>query len=221
MSRFGAVIFDMDGVLVDSEPLHYRAAQAVLAREGEDLPWDVFAEYVGTTSIVTWAGLRTRFGLGESLDEYMRRHDAAVSAVLEEPLQRLPGVTGLIEAVRSRGRRLALASSSQANWIAATLRGLGLDDTFEVIVSGDDVERAKPAPDIYLEASRRLGLSPARCIAIEDSPAGVRAAKAAGMWVVAVRTHYADPAGLAPADALVNTLEEFDLSLFEGNADGG
>src|SRR5207244_8549464 len=95
-----------------------------------------------------------------------------------------PGVRELIAAARAAGKRLALASSSKRAWIDATLSALALDDVFEAIVAGEEVATGKPAPDIYLEAARRIGVAPERCIAIEDSPKGVVSANAAGMYVI-------------------------------------
>ena len=105
--------------------------------------------------------------------------------------------------------RLALASSSQRSWVDATLHGLGLAGVFPVIVSGEEAVLGKPAPDIFLIAARRLGLRPDECLAIEDSPAGVAAAGAAGMSVVAVRTPYTEGLPLPGADVVLDSLEEF------------
>ena len=213
--RFDALVFDMDGVLVDSEPLHMRATQSVLRPEGVDIPWEVFTDYIGTTVEATWADLMVRYKLKGEFDDYLRRYEEAILFVLARKLEPEPGVWALITAARQRGKRLALASSSRQSWIAATLAGLAMTDVFEVIVSGEMAPHGKPAPDIYLEAARRLGVLPRRCIAIEDAPRGVTAAKAAGMYAIAVRTAYTDAADLAPADAIVNSLEEFDHALLD------
>ena len=220
MARFDALVFDMDGVLVDSEPLHMRATQEVLRPEGVDLPWETFADYVGTTVEDTWTDLIVRFGLKGRYEDYLQLYDEAVLRVLARPLEPEPGAWDVIAAARQRGKPLALASSSRLRWIEATLAGLAMRDVFAVIVSGETVRRGKPAPDIYLEAARLLRVPSQRCIAIEDAPRGVLAAKAAGMYTVALRKDYNDPAGLAPADTILNSLEEFDLSLLDGT-DGG
>ncbi len=220
MARYDALAFDMDGVLVDSEPLHLEATRSVLKSEGVEVSWEVFTEYVGTTVNDTWRDLIGRYGLKGRLDDYLRRYEEAVLKILARKLEPEPGVKELIDAARQRGTRLALASSSRQSWITATLAGLAMDDVFEVVVCGEAVAHGKPAPDIYLETARRLAISPQRCVAIEDAPKGVAAAKAAGMYAVGVRKPYNDEAGLASADTILKSLEEFDLSLLDATEGG-
>ncbi|HWO93594.1 MAG TPA: HAD family phosphatase [Dehalococcoidia bacterium] len=219
--RFEALVFDMDGVLVDSEPLHLEATRSILGAEGIEISWEVFKEYVGTTVEATWRDMMLRYGLGGSYEDYLQRYEEAILGVLARELTPARGAPELIEAARERGKRLGLASSARGTWIAATLAGLGLTDVFDVIASGDMVTHGKPAPDIYLLAAQRLGIAPKRCIAIEDAPKGVASAKTAGMYTVGVLTDYNDAASMAAADELVNSLEEFNydlLAAFEGAA---
>lgn len=213
MRRFDALIFDMDGVLVDSEPLHMQATQSVLRAEGVELPWAVYIDYVGATVDAMWADLIARYKLKGDYSDYLRRDDEAILEVLSREMQPEPGVRELITTAKANGQRLALASSSTRIWIEATLAGLSLGDTFEVIVAGEDVPDGKPAPDIYVEAARRLGLEPESCIAIEDSPKGVVSANAAGTYVVALRKPYNNDDRLAAADVILNSLTEFDMEL--------
>ena len=130
----------------------------------------------------------------------------------------LPVVPGAVEAVRrldAAGYRLAVASSSNRELIDAVLRRLELTERFAVTVSSEEVERGKPAPDVYLETARRLGVAASRCAAIEDSASGIRAARAAGMHVVAYPNRHYPPSAdvLASADSVIAALDELDAAL--------
>ena len=131
-------------------------------------------------------------------------------ALISEPL---PGVRELLGDLREHGVPIAVASSSLPSWIEALLGGLGLREAFDALVSATMVEHPKPAPDIYLEAARRLATPPERCIAIEDTPTGLASAKAAGMLTVQVRASSTAWEPLPEADIVLRTLREFDLRL--------
>jgi HAD superfamily hydrolase (TIGR01509 family) len=208
LTRYAGVVFDMDGVLLDSEPLHYGVAARVLAAEGYTLDDELYRTFTGRTAEAMWEDLHLRFSLPKPREAYLDAYDVGVLAALAEPLTPAPGARELVHRLVERGMPIALASSSQRVWIQATLRGLGLDGVFPVIVSGQDVVRGKPAPDIYLLAAAGLGQPPERCVAIEDAPAGVASARAAGMDVVAVRTHLQEGYPFAEATVVVDSLEE-------------
>jgi HAD superfamily hydrolase (TIGR01509 family) len=203
-----AVIFDMDGVLVDSEPLHEQAIGAVLAAEGHRLTADEYAGLVGTTVDYLWDFLFKRFPLaGDWMTYHARYESAIVERLTAGDLEPEPGVRDLIRRFTREGRRLAVASSSPDVVVRATLAGLGLHDTFALHVAGDQVARGKPDPEIYLAAASLLGVPPARCLAIEDSLHGIEAARRAKMAVVAVRTRYTTGRAL-DATRVVDSLEE-------------
>jgi HAD superfamily hydrolase (TIGR01509 family) len=206
----------MDGVLLDSEPLHFRALNRALAAYGREITFAHFAEYVGTTVQHTWDDLAGRLGLSGPTASYIADYDRELLAVLREPVTPNPGLLPLLEALERRGVPFAVASSSQPAWIAATLGGLGLTARFPVAVSGADVARGKPDPAIYLAAAARLGVAAARCLAVEDAPAGVASARAAGMRVVALRTPYIPPEELGEADRVIDSLEAFPLEWVGG-----
>jgi HAD superfamily hydrolase (TIGR01509 family) len=209
--RFDAVVFDMDGVLIDSEPLHFEALGRVVGRDGVQLSRAENEEFIGTTVETTFSTLIARYALGRSIAEYTRLYDDAVLEVLSQPHLPEAGVLALIASARDLGMRLALASSSRRLWIDATLRSIGLSDAFEVIVSGDDVSLGKPDPEIYLLAASRLGIPPERCLAIEDAPKGVQSARQAGMTVIGVRTAYTAHLSLDGALRIVDSLTEVEL----------
>ena len=204
MGRFDAVIFDLDGVLVDSEPLHFQAVNEVLAEEGRRLTESEYLSYIGVAD--EWADLIRRKGLRHAPAHYRARYHEAVLRALRRPLHPQPGVVELLDGARARGLKVGLASSSRREWVAATLAALGLSDRFDAVISGEMVARGKPAPDIFLLAAERLGVPPERCLVLEDAPAGVAGAGAAGMAVVAVRTAYTAEARLDGADLVVESL---------------
>jgi HAD superfamily hydrolase (TIGR01509 family) len=182
-----AVIFDMDGVLVDSEHLHTRATRLLLADHG--LPdWDESEsdDYIGLTDVESFSKLKARHGLAGDPADYAARYAERVIAVLRAEAKPIDGVRDVLPALLARGYRLALASSSRPEVIAATLEAIGVRRLFEVVVSAAEVARGKPSPDVFLEAAKRLGVSPSECVVVEDSHNGVRAARAAGMRCVAI-----------------------------------
>lgn len=211
---FLALVLDMDGVLVDSEPLHFKACQRMLSLHGVTLLWDVYAEYIGTTVEKTCAGFMTKYRLPGTLQDYIRQYDELVRVVLRNEVTPLPGVVQLLDEAAKRKLPVALASSSLKEWVTATLLGLHLSHAFKVVVSGEMVKRGKPEPDIYLLAASQLGVRPEHCVAVEDSPAGVRAAQRAGLYTIAVRTDYVSPPAIAEAERVIDSLEAFDWSLF-------
>lgn len=183
---FTAVIFDMDGVLVDSEPMHADTARAVLAPFGVAYTEQDNARYFGFTDAEMFGDLIARHGLTVTVDEMVRRRGALVVARTWQHPNPMDGVPDVLHALHTRGRRLALASSSSVEVIGATIDALRIRALFETVVSGTSVGRGKPAPDIFVETARRLGLPPAACLVVEDSRNGLLAAKAAGMACAAV-----------------------------------
>jgi HAD superfamily hydrolase (TIGR01509 family) len=215
MGNFQAVIFDMDGVLVDSEPLFLNAINRLLAQENVSMVSEEENErhLIGTTIEETWRRLIATRQLPQSVDTYIRMYDVVVRQVLKEQLTPQPGVSRLIRECRQRRLPKAVASSSLRSWVDLKLEALGLQGAFEAVLGGDEITHGKPAPDIYLLAAQRLGLPPSECIAIEDSPVGIAAAVAAGAYTVAVRTYSTRNLDLSQAHAILDSLEFFDLTL--------
>jgi HAD superfamily hydrolase (TIGR01509 family) len=203
-----AVIFDMDGVLVDSEPIHFEATRALLAEHGVAYSHEVNDNFFGCTDRDVFRLLRARYHLAPSEPELAAAWIARVVALLGRPLEAMTGVPSALGALKDSGLRLALASSSAPEIIRATLTGLGLDGMFELVVSGHDVERGKPAPDIFLEAVRRLGLPREACLVVEDSFNGVSAAAAAGIRCVAVPCPSTAGQDLSRATARLTSLQD-------------
>jgi beta-phosphoglucomutase len=210
---FMAVVFDMDGVLLDSEPLHHVVLNEVLATEARQLSFDEYRPYIGTTLEYTWSDLIRRFDLKGPVDQYILRYDEGILESYRRHSVIAPGVQRLLDLLAERGLRRAVASSSRTSWVEAALETLGIRAEFELVVTGDMVTHSKPHPEIYLLAAERLGLDPRRCLAVEDSPAGAASASTAGMTVVGVRTEYTEGAQLAGALVVLDSLEEFPVGV--------
>ena len=211
-----AVIFDMDGVLLDSEPLHHVVVNDLLAEHGVRIDADHYKTYLGTTLEYTWEALIRRFHLPETLDHYRLRYSEAILESYRRHSVPAPGAPELVAGLRDRGLKLAVASSSRTAWVQAALGALGLGEAFDAVVTGDMIAHSKPDPEIYLLAAARLSMEPSRCIAIEDAPKGVAAARAAGMTVVGVRTAYTAHLPLDGAAMVLDDLTEFDYELVGG-----
>ena len=214
-----AVVFDMDGVLVDTEHLWDAVREALTEEWGGRYTPEAQEAMMGMSSVEWSRYLHETVGLREPPEVI---NDEVVRRMLARYETDLPVVPGAVEAVRraaDAGLLLAVASSSNRELIDAVLARLGLTELFHVTVSSEEVERGKPAPDVYLEAARRLGVEPARCIAIEDSASGIRAAHAAGMRVIAYPNRHYPPAAdvLALADVVVEALFEVG-ALFDESA---
>lgn len=215
-----AVVFDMDGVLVDSEPIHFDVARRLLAPAGVNIPVGMLREFVGRSAVEFLTEAIHRFGLPGTLVEYRARYDELLLDALAQPIPARDGAAWLIDQLRGRGCGIGLASTSGQAWIDAVLRAIGLEGKFDTIVGGDMVERVKPAPDVYLLAAERLARPPASCVAVEDSPLGIEAARAAQMRVVGLTTPHVDPIALRGADALITSLREFPFALIDRGEHG-
>lgn len=212
-----AVIFDMDGVLLDSEPLHYEAVRVLLAEHGVEFPLEDYFRYLGTTLTSTWDDLCERYPISMPFEQFEARYN---SDVLDQYLAGAPLIRGareLVAQLRDAGVPIAVASSSHRIWVDAALSGAGLREYFEQTTAGDEVSMGKPSPEIYLKAAEKLGLDPSECIAIEDAPAGVESARAAGMKVVLVRSELTNELDLA-SDWQVDDLTEFKLTWLSGRS---
>jgi len=212
VTRIESVIFDLDGVLVDSEIWWDDVRVAFAASHGRAWTAADRTAVMGANS-AAWARImRERLDL--DLDDRVIER-AVVDGVVERYRREgAPPIEGAIEAVRRIGaeRPVAVASSAHAEVISAALEATGLTGWFAVVVSSDEVAHGKPAPDVYLETARRLGVEPAACLVVEDSYNGVLAASAAGMTVVLVPNHSVPPApGTAGlADLVLASLAELD-----------
>lgn len=204
-----AVIFDMDGVIVDSEPLHYESEKRVLSRLGYDFPREIHRKYIGyANEYEFWQDLLEEYGVSLNIQtlilekqDYFFKHLSHITIIK-------PALT-LLERLKKVSISIALASSSGRELIQKILDTFSLNHFFTVIQSGDDVKNGKPAPDIFLLTAEKLGVKPGECIVIEDSLNGVKAGHAAGMTVVAVPNEYTKMLDFSLADYRVESLDDF------------
>jgi len=186
MSQPAAVLFDNDGLTLDTEVCWTRAEEALFARRGRTFTLAHKQEMIGTSAAVASATLERHLeapGTGAALMDEL--HELLILELEHEVLER-PGAIALIDALRAAGLPVGMASNSPRAIVDRALTAAGIADRFDRTIAGDEVEHPKPAPDIYLELARRLGADPARCVAIEDSPTGAAAARAAGMFVIGI-----------------------------------
>lgn len=220
--RAEAVIFDFDGVIVDTEPLHYEAFQRLLEPLGLGFPWELYVK--------TYMGFDDRDAFTESfkakgatlsdatLQVLINRKAEIFLEIIRDGINSYPGVIDLIKHIQASSIPLAISSGALRSDILPILEMLGIADCFDVIVTAEDVAKSKPDPECYrlaharLNEFRLLNLLPGQVLAIEDTPAGIAAAKGAGLRVVAVTNSY--PAThLSQADQIVNTLEPATILL--------
>jgi HAD superfamily hydrolase (TIGR01509 family) len=188
MSQLAAVVFDFDGIIMDSETPEFESHRRVFEQYGASLTAGEWCDQVGI-----WNDAQDERWFGELCRRCSSAPDAGTFVaekrrIFEEVAPREPmrGVRELVAALTSAGIPAAIASSSSTAWVGSAIHRVGMAGQFAAVVTGDDVVRRKPAPDVYLEAARRLGVNPSRVVAIEDSAPGVTAARAAGMMTVAI-----------------------------------
>jgi HAD superfamily hydrolase (TIGR01509 family) len=206
-----ALIFDFDGLMVDTETARFQAWSEVFRRCGSDITVD------------EWRALASEGFDFEPCDELERRLGHGIDRTEVTELRRriskpitdtkplLPGVDDYIQSARRIGLGLAVASNSPRGWVSGHLERLGVDSGFDAVLCGDDVERGKPAPDIYLAAMSVLGVAAHEALAFEDSPVGLKSARAAGLTCVAVPNELTKCLDLSDAHLVMETLSEMSL----------
>ncbi|MDQ4034977.1 MAG: HAD family phosphatase [Chloroflexota bacterium] len=206
--RYRAVIFDMDGLLLDTETLWHEAETELFRRHGAEFTHEDQLQVIGTNFDITARYFAQRLGWPlERRAELVKESTALMHERVKVQVNARPGAVELIEGLRDlEGIGLGLASNSPRYLVEDALRTAGLPGAFDSIVTSDDVKHGKPAPDIYLLACERLGVDPSQAVALEDSASGVAAAKAAGLTCIAVPM-FAET-DVSAADRVVDSLEE-------------
>lgn len=201
------VIFDMDGVLVDSEEFIAKAACMMFEEKGLKVVPEDFKPFIGTGEDRFIGGVAEKYGFPLDLSIAKPRTYDIYLEIIKGSLKPLPGVKEFIAGCRDKGMKLAVASAADLRKVRGNLAEIGIKNgTFDTIVTGDDVERKKPAPDIFLLAAERLALPAENCLVIEDAVSGVAAAKQAGAKCLAITSSFT-PEQLAGADFFAENLE--------------
>ncbi|MEI6876766.1 MAG: HAD-IA family hydrolase [Spirochaetota bacterium] len=192
MTRFKGILFDVDGVLVDSEPFIAEAGVRMFAElYGATVAVGDFAPFIGTGEARFLGGVAETHGIAIDIAKAKKRAYGIYYEVIKGRLLPVPGAIELVRVLRAAGIRTAIATSADKVKLDANLLEVGLkEEDFDAVVTGLDVERKKPFPDIYIEAAHRLGLDPADCLVIEDAPEGLRAGKAAGATCLGISTTF-------------------------------
>lgn len=204
-----AVIFDMDGVIADTEPLHEKTSDIILNKYGVKVKREFFLQFKGVKEKIVWKSTVDQLGLKEDYKKLMEEKGELHLELLKKEMKPIPGALELIKKLKEK-YRLGLASSSPIVEINTILSSLKIKKFFEYIVSGEFIEKSKPYPDIYLAAAKKLGVEPKDCIVFEDAVNGVKSAKSAGMKCIAITTSFPKEK-LEQADLIVNSFENFNF----------
>jgi HAD superfamily hydrolase (TIGR01509 family) len=207
-----AIVFDFDGLILDTEEPVYRSWLEVYQAHGEELPFERWVQIVGstTTGFHPQHHLEERLGRALPKEVLDRRIGRRTELVLAQEL--LPGVVSQIDQAKAMGLKVGVASSSTAEWVRGHLARLGILEKFDCLRCRDDVANAKPEPDLYIAVLDCLGVTAAEAFAIEDSPNGVMAAKRAGLRCVAIPNSITAKLDLSGADVLLRSLAELTLA---------
>jgi len=203
-----AVIFDLDGVLVDSEELSRQSNKETLKQHGIELTQEEKIKAIGRTDLDIFRDMIEARGLGLSPEELTKEKDRIYLDIIKGKLKPIPGARGILETLKERGIPFAIASSGTYVKVRANLSETGLIGLISTIISADDIEKGKPDPEIFLKAAEKIGIPPEECLVIEDAQAGVIAAKAAGMKCLALKSPGSHGQDLSQADRVISSLEE-------------
>ncbi|EKQ57003.1 MULTISPECIES: HAD family phosphatase [unclassified Clostridium] len=204
-----AVIFDMDGVIIDSEPIHFEVDMQTLKDLGCNISFEELEKYVGTTNEYMITDLKRKYNINQSVDEIIQyKVEMTKKKVIESDLKPIEGIYELLLHLKRNNIPIAIASSSPRSFIEVVISKFEIKDYFNYIISGEEVLNGKPAPDIYFKAAKKLKVSPENCIVIEDSRNGVLAAKAAGMKCIGFKNVNSGNQDLSKADIIVKSISE-------------
>ena len=211
-----AVIFDMDGVILDSERVYQEIEREMFVELNIPVSREEHGKFTGTAERTMWQYMKNRYGFKEDTSELVHQERVRFLSRLSSPpgIPPMEGIKELLKELSNRSIPLLIASSSSREIIEAVVLQLGISEYFTGIVSGDEVEETKPSPDIFIKASKLINIPPEHCVVIEDSENGVRAARAAGMRVVGLVNPASGQMDLSGADMIIHGLVEFDIGIF-------
>lgn len=211
-----AVLFDMDGVLIDSEPLHYATDQELL-KELDILVSDSYLDkFVGMTNPLMWSTIAKEFNKTFDIQQILKKqYDLKIKKLYENDYQPIQGITSLLTNLYQNNIPMAVASSSSAAFIQAVLKKLNITAYFKTFVSGEEIKKSKPEPDVFLKTAEMLQINPKDCIVIEDSKNGLHAAKRAGMKSVGYINKNSGNQDLSEANLIIDSFSALTFDILQ------
>jgi beta-phosphoglucomutase family hydrolase len=206
-----AVIFDMDGVIAETEYVHIEAEKQTMLKYGVRISEDELHEYTGTTAKLMFTELIKKYGLDATFEEMFRVKEKILFELMEKGIQPTKGVVDLLLELRKRKIKLAVASSSHRKMIEYVLKTLKITGLFESVVGAEDIERSKPDPEIFQVSAKRLEVKPEKCLVVEDSRLGVEAAKSAGMKCLGYVNPSSGKQDLSKADIVTHDFRKLNV----------
>lgn len=211
-----AFVFDLDGVIIDSEPIHAEVGMHVLSDFGEKPSSSELYEFVGIRNEEMWAVLKKRHGIEATVEQLVSRHDFyKQKRFFHEKLEAIGGIPELIGSAKARGMKIALATSSPRYFAEHVLKNVGLLAYFDALITSDDIRKGKPDPEIYRKAAEALGVRADECVVLEDAFFGIRSAKGAGMKCIAFINPHSGHQDTTEADFVVSSIRDIDLNSLE------
>ncbi|MEK6981549.1 MAG: HAD family phosphatase [Candidatus Micrarchaeota archaeon] len=208
-----AIIFDMDGVLIDSQDLHFKAEIQTVKQFGHKITKKELIEYLGWNERAFWTEIIKKYNINTTVEELQRIERPIYEEILQKNLKEDKKLQKLLKNLKTKNLKLAVASSSPRRWIKMVLVGLKIEEFFDIIVAGDEIKNSKPNPEIFLRAAKKLEIAPQECIVIEDAPAGIKGANKAGMKSIALITKINKNLDLSEAKFKIEKLEEIEKIL--------
>ncbi|GFZ92444.1 phosphatase [Paenibacillus marchantiophytorum] len=208
-----AFIFDMDGVIIDSEPMHFDIDVKTMNFFGVTISPQELEEFVGMTNPEMWKILKQKFNLSNSVSDIIEYQlSSKIEWIRTTEISPIIGIFELILELKKHNLVLGIASSSPIKFINEVLIKFKIRDYFDCIVSGEEVAKGKPEPDVYLEAARLLGVDPSDCVVLEDSRNGIQSAKSAGMTCIGFINKNSGNQDLSRADIIVNSIKDIKVT---------
>lgn len=211
VSMIKAVLFDMDGVIAETEHVHVEAEKQTLLKYGVQITEDELHRYTGTTAKQMFMELIAKYKLDTTFEKIFKEKEEIMFKLLEIDTQPVKGVIELISKLKEKHVKLAVASSSHRRLVRYVLRKLEITRLFDSIISAEDVAHGKPNPEIFLMSAKRLKVSPTECLVVEDAKLGVEAAKEAGMKCLGYRNPHSGNQDLSKADIVTDDFSSLDV----------
>jgi beta-phosphoglucomutase family hydrolase len=211
-----AVIFDMDGVIAETEYAHIEAEKQTMLKHGVRISEDELHEYTGTTAKLMFTDLIEKYKLNTTFEKIFSEKEKILDKMLEEDIEPTKGIIDLLLLLKKKKIKLAVASSSHRKMIGHVLKKLKIIDLFDSIIGAEDINRSKPDPEIFLMSAKRLHVRPEECWVVEDSKFGVEAAKKAGMKCLGYVNPSSGKQDLSKADLIIDDFRRLDVSKLIG-----